>query len=204
MTAVFDTTFKNKTISGSTFTGAPYYEEVYIAFSKEILSEYIPTIEKVKKDDPRVFRLLLTIMTQKEGFYKGTKSYKNNNPSNIKNINSGEDEILSTLEEGIILQRQFVLDILEGRNKNFLINSIINIKPFFSETIAKNFDGYKISPWLPGYRFVFNGQLDQFVKLFSPESRGSNNYINMMVSFFRDNEITINPQTKIQDIIKIE
>lgn len=203
MTA-FDETFKNKIITGSTFTGAPYDDEVRIAFSKEMLNEYIPTIERVMRDDPKGFRLLLIIMTQKEGFYKGTRSYKTNNPGNIGNTDSGKNKSLDTLEEGILLQKKFILDIIAGRNKNFPINQIVNIKPFFSEEIAKNSKTYRMSPWLPGYRFLFNGELEGFCKIYSTGARGGNSYVNMIVSFFKNHRIHITPKSKIQDIIKIE
>lgn len=200
----FDETYKNKIIIGSTFKDAPYFSDASIAFSKEILNEYIPTIDKIMKNYPKGFRLLLIIMTQKEGFYKGTRSYTNNNPGNIGNTDNGNNKKLKSLEEGILLQKNFIENILAGKNKSFPINTIVNIKPYFSEEISKNVKTYGISPWLPGYRFLFTGQLDQFIKIYSTGARVSNSYINMIVSFFKNHNLDVKPETKIQDIIKIQ
>lgn len=200
----FDETYKNKIIKGSTFTGTPYCSDARIAFSKEVMEEYIPAINRVMKDDPKGFRLLLIIMTQKEGFYKGTRSYKTNNPGNIGNTDNGKNKKIASLEEGILLQKQYIEKVIENKHKAFPIGTIVNIKPYFSEEIAKNVKNYGMSPYLPGYRFFFTGQLDQFIKIYSTGARAGNTYINMIVSFFENHKITITPETKIQDIIKIE
>lgn len=56
---------------------------------------------------------------------------------------------------------------------------------------------------LVGYRFVFTGQIDQYVKIYSTGARGGNSYINIIVSWFKKNGIDITPESRIQDIIKI-
>ena len=61
-----------------------------------------------------------------------------------------------------------------------------------------------MSPYLPGYNFVFTGQLDQFVKIYATGARAGNGYVNMIISYFKKNGIYITPKSKIQDIIKIK
>jgi hypothetical protein len=57
---------------------------------------------------------------------------------------------------------------------------------------------------VPGYDFTFTGQLDQFVKIYSTGARAGNGYLSMIISFFNQNGISIGPDSKIQDIIKIK
>ena len=60
-----------------------------------------------------------------------------------------------------------------------------------------------MSPYLPGYEFIYTGQLDQFVKIYATGARGGNGYVSLIISYFKKNGITITPQSKIQDIIKL-
>jgi hypothetical protein len=60
-----------------------------------------------------------------------------------------------------------------------------------------------MSPYLPGYQFTFTGQLDQFVKIYSTGARAGNSYINTIVSYFQMNGLSIQPQSKLQDIVKM-
>lgn len=196
--------YKGVVFDGSKFPDAPYSDEVKISFTKEIINEYIPTIDLAMKDDPRGFRLLLIIMAHKEGFYKGTRSYKNNNPGNIGNTDSGANRKLGSLMEGILLQKEYVENIVNGKSKAYPMNKEVNIKPFYSKEIAANVKTYGLRPWVPGYKFVFTGQLDQFVKIYSTGARAGNGYVNMIVSFFKNHGIKITPESKIQDIIKID
>ena len=60
-----------------------------------------------------------------------------------------------------------------------------------------------MSPYLPGYEFTFTGQLDQFVKIYSTGARGGNSYLSMIISYFNQNGLSIKPESKIQDVIKL-
>ncbi len=199
----FDKKYKDLTIKGSHFPDKPILDNVKISFSKEMMDEYIPLIANVMQDDPRGFRLLLIIMANKEGFYRGTRSYKTHNPGNIGNTDSGSNRALTCLKDGILLQRSYALRIAEGLSKTYPMGKKRVIAPFYSEEIAKNSKMYGMSPWLPGYEFVFTGQLDQFVKIYSTGARAGNSYLSQIISFFKNHGIEISAQSKIQDIIKI-
>ncbi|MBK7129050.1 MAG: peptidoglycan-binding protein [Crocinitomicaceae bacterium] len=195
--------YKDVIIEGSTFPGKPYDYNVKITFTKEMTNEYMPALERALPNTPRGLKMLITIMAQKEGFYKGTRSYNNNNPGNIGNTDSGVNKKVSTLEAGILLQKDYVESVIAGKHKAYPMNKLVKIKPYYSEEIARNQKTYGISPYLPGYNFVFTGQLDQYVKIYSTGARAGNNYINMIVSYFKKNGIDITPESKIQDIVSI-
>jgi len=196
------TKWKDKTIIGSTFPDAPYRTDLKPVLEKEITEKYIPELKKF--NPTKGFELLLIAMTDKEGFYKGTRSFKSNNPGNIGNTDSGKNRVLDTLEKGIQLQIDYINNMIAGKNKNFPLGKEKIIKPFYSAEIAKNANSYKLSPWLPGYKFIFTGQLDQFVKIYSTGARGGNNYVNTIVGYFKANGLTITPESKIQDIIQMK
>ena len=59
-----------------------------------------------------------------------------------------------------------------------------------------------MSPYVPGYDFIFTGQLDQFVKIYATGARAGNSYLSMILSYFKKNGIYITQHSKIQDIIK--
>jgi len=200
----FDEKYKGVTITGSTFPDSPYNNNVRISFTDEMVKEYIPEINKVMANYPRGFKLLLIIMAQKEGFYKGTRSYRTNNPGNIGNTDLGANKQLPTLGSGILAQKEYIEKIISGKHKAYPMGKKVVIAPYYSPEIARNSRSYGMSPWLPGYKFTFTGQLDQFVKIYSTGARGGNSYINMIVSFFKNHGIEIKPESKIQDIIKIE
>ena len=198
-----DEKYKNKTIDGSTFPDKPYVNNLVIKLNAEITDEYIPALKKVLPNGPKGFSLLLTVMAFKEGFKKGSRSYLTNNPGNIGNTDDGTNNKLLTLGDGILRQKAYFEKIISGGSKAFPMNQPVNIKPAYSEEIAKNQKTYGMSPWLPGYKFVFTGQLDQFIKIYSTGARAGNSYINTIVSYFNQNGIKISPTTKIQDIIKM-
>jgi hypothetical protein len=74
------------------------------------------------------------------------------------------------------------------------------IKPYYSPEIAKN-PQYGLNPNLPGYKFTFTGQLDQYVKIYSTAARATNSYLNLIISYFNMNGLTITPETTLQDIV---
>ena len=195
--------YKNITIEGSTFPGKPYDYNVKITFTKEMQNEYIPALNEALPTAPIGLKLLLTIMANKEGFYKGTRSYINNNPGNIGNTDSGANKKLPTLKDGILLQKDYVEKVANGQHPAYPMNKEKIIPPFYSEEIAKNQKTYGLNPYLPGYKFIFTGQLDQYVKIYSTGARGGNSYVNMIISYFKQNGINITPESKIQEIIRM-
>lgn len=194
--------YKDIIFEGSTFPDAPYRWDTPPKFTKELRSEYLPELKKLAL--PCGFELLLEAMTAKEGFYKGTRSHVNNNPGNIGNTDGGTNKKLPTLAAGIRLQAQFIGDIVAGQKPAFPMGKPKLIAPYYSAEIARNQKTYGMEPWLPGYRFVFTGQLDQFVKIYSTGARAGNNYINLVMSHLKANGYTITPETTLQEIITLK
>lgn len=192
-------------VQGSDVPNVPYNDNVKITLSKEIINEYIPVAEKVFENDPRGLFLLALIMAQKEGYKKGTRSYRTNNPGNIGNVDSGANNSIATLEDGIKLQRSYILRVASGQHKAFPLNKVVSKKPFYSKEIAENPKVYAgMDPWTYGYRFLYTGELRQFVKLYSTGARNGNGYVNMIMSFFKNHGFTVKPDTKLSDIIKLD
>ena len=199
----FDEKYKDVTIQGSVFPDKPIKTDLKVTLKPEMVNEYLPAMEKAMAGQPKGFKYLCTIMAHKEGFYKGTRSYKTNNPGNIGNTDSGRNRSNSTLEDGILLQRDYIKSIIDGKHSAYPMGKKKVIKPYYSPEIAKNSKLYGMSPYVPGYEFVFTGQLDQFVKIYSTGARAGNGYLSMIISYFKSKGMTINAQSKIQDVIKM-
>lgn len=194
--------YKDKIFQGATFPDKPVNDSVKITFTKEILNEYIPASNEVEMS--KGLRLLCTIMTHKEGFKKGTRSYRTNNPGNIGNTDSGANKSTLSLKDGIKLQRDFITRIVEGKSKTFPVGKQVNLKPYYSKEIAANEKVYGMSPYLPGYSFIFNGELEGFVKIYSTGARAGNLYLSMIISFFKNHGIKLTPKSTLQEIINIK
>jgi len=195
--------WKDVTIKGSVFPDAPISNRVRVRLNSEMINEYLPALHESMGNEPLGFRLLVTIMAYKEGFRKGTRSYRYNNPGNIGNTDSGANKSRSSLPSGILLQKEYIKQIVSGKHSAYPMEKRKLIKPYYSPEIAKHQKLYGMSPWVPGYDFIFTGQLDQFVKIYSTGARGGNGYLSMIISYFADNGIEITAQSKLQDIIKI-
>lgn len=193
--------YKNVTIKGSVYPDEPINDEQRITFSREMINEYIPTIEKL--NITKGMKLLCIIMAHKEGFYKGTRSYRTNNPGNIGNTDSGANNGFPNLLTGISHQVKYINRIINGEHPAFPMGKKKVIKPFYSKEIAENQKTYgNKSPYLPGYEFTFTGQLDQFVKIYSTGARNGNSYLSMIISFFKNHGIELTGESKLQDIVK--
>jgi len=195
--------YKNVTINGSKFPDAPIRTSLKINLNATMRDEYLPAIEKVMADDPMGFRLLLIAMTHKEGFRKGTRSYRNNNPGNIGNTDSGANKGFKTLEDGILAQKRHMLNIVEGKSTAYPLGKRKVIKPYYSAEIARN-PQYGLPPYLPGYSFIFTGQLDQFIKIYSTGARAGNSYLSTIISYFKMNGLSISETSKLQEIILMD
>lgn len=194
--------YKNVTIKGSVFPDAKINHDSKISFSKEMMNEYIPTISKMNVSTG--IKLLCIIFGDHEGFHKGTRSYRTNNPGNIGNTDSGKDSGFISLEAGINAQILYFQRIINGSSKTYPMGKKVTIKPFYSKEIAENQATYKISPYLPGYEFIFNGQLDQLVKIYSTGARAGNTYLSQIISFFKNHGIEINERTTLKEISEIK
>ena len=194
--------YKNVTIKGSVFPDDPINDEKKISFSKEMINEYIPAIEKMGLT--KGMKLLCIIMAHKEGYYKGTRSYRTNNPGNIGNTDSGANNQIKNLQSGIQLQVNYINRIVNGQHPAYPLNKKVTIKPFYSKEIANNPKTYAgMSPYVAGYEFKFTGQLDQFVKIYSTGARQGNGYLSMIISFFKNHGIELTPQSTLQEIVKL-
>jgi hypothetical protein len=194
--------YKDKIFKGSVFPDAPIKNNVKIVFTKEMIEEYIPTIQKMKFK--KGLMLLCIIFAKKEGFFKGSRSYRTNNPGNIGNTDSGKNNGFASLEAGIIAQKLYFERIVNGLSKTYPIGKKVKIKPFYSKEIAENQKTYGISPYVAGYEFVFTGQLDQVVKIYSTAARVGNSYLSEIISFFENHGIKINEKTTLSEILSIE
>jgi len=192
--------YKDIIFDGSTFPDDKY-KTVKVVLNDTIKTEYLPALEKPPYT--KGLKLLMTAMTHMEGFRKGSRSYRTNNPGNVGNTDSGANKKLVTLSDGIQLQAEHLKKIAEGKSKYYPLGKQITLKPFYSPEIANN-PQYGLPANLPGYKFVYTGKLDQFIKIYSTGARVTNIYINTIVSYFAQNGITITPADKLIDIIAID
>lgn len=166
-----------------------------------IKKEYIPVINSMPLT--KGMKLLCVIMAQKEGFTKDSRSYRTNNPGNIGNTDSGSNKVNKTLADGIKLQVDYIKKVANGTHSMYPMNGNKVIKPYYSPEIASNRHIYKMSPYLPGYTFVYTGAIEQYVKIYSTGARGGNSYLNMIVSWFRMNGYPwVNNKTTIKQLIE--
>lgn len=199
--------YKDKIFEGYHFPDSPINENLKVTFSLGMRNKYIPEIEKIEMS--KGLRLLLIAMTQKEGFLapskdrpKGSKSYQTNNPGNIGNTDSGDVRIYKNINEGIKAQIDYINNVANGMHSAYKFGKKV-IKPFYSKEIAKNQKTYGIEPYLPGYNFNYTGQLGAFVKIYSTGARAGNGYLSMIISFFKQNGITITEDTTLKEILQI-
>lgn len=192
-------------VQGSTVPGQTYSSNLKVTLNPDMVQTYLPALDQALPDDPKGLKLLVTIMAFNEGFLKTSKSYRTNNPGNIGNTDGGGTQTFPTLVAGIQAQKSYVQKVVSGGNRAYPMNKQVNIAPYYSPEIANNPKTYgNMSPYLPGYSFVFTGQLDQYVKIYSTGARGGNSYINRILSYFNANGLQIKPESKIQDIIVLK
>lgn len=193
--------YKDVIFEGATFPDAPI-KKVKISFTQEMITQYIPTINKIEGLSKGT-KLLCIIMASKEGYYKGTRSYRYNNPGNIGNTDSGANKGFKDLESGIRAQAVYILNVANGYHQSYPLNKKIFLKPYYSKEIAENQKTYGIEPYVPGYRFTYDGSLEQFVKIYSTGARSGNGYLSMIISFFANHGIIINEKTTLKQIISL-
>ena len=190
--------YKGIIFTGSTFPDDPY-RVIKVTPNSTIINEYIPVLNQ-HITASKGTKLLITAMAIQEGFKQGTRSYKTNNPGNIGNVDSGANKAIPTLADGIQLQVNYIQDIVNNKKSAYPMGKDVFIKPYYSPEIAAHPE-YGLPANLPGYKFNFNGQLDEFVKIYSTAARASNNYLNLITSYFLQNGLTIPPTTTLQEII---
>jgi len=195
--------YKGVIFDGSTFPDSPY-RIVPVTLNATIKEEYIPALNTALPNATKGLRCLLIAMTHQEGFQKRSRSYRTKNPGNIGNTDSGANKQIATLSDGVKLQADFITAITNGQKKAFPLDKPVFLKPDFSEELHKNQKTYGLGNGdIPGYKFVYTGQLDQFVKIYATGPRLTNSYINTIVSYFKMNGLSITPESKLADIIKM-
>lgn len=195
--------YKDLIVDGSV---VPFAEQsrnnIKVSFSDEIINEYIPEWNRIEA--PKGIKWLALIMAQKEGFEEGTRAYKHKNPGNIGNTDSGANKSFATLKEGIEFQIKFLRNIANGSNKNFKLNVLTTLKPYYSKEIAKNQKTYQLDPYCPGYRFVYTGQLDQFIKIYATGPRQRNTYLSLIRSYFKNLGYNITDKTTLKELLELK
>jgi hypothetical protein len=183
--------------------GTPPNSNASVSFSGAIKTEYYPVLKSIN-GKTKGLKLLALVMSQKEGFYPGSRSYRTNNPGNIGNTDSGANSKLKDLKTGIEKQLTYLYGVAQGTNSNYPLNAIKDIEPYYSPEIDKNQKNYNLTPYLPGYKFKYTGTLEQFVKIYSTGARGGNSYLSIIISFFRKNGFSnVTEKTKLADLIKL-
>lgn len=173
-----------------------------VTINDTIKTYYIPEINKIKASYGT--KLLAIVMAQKEGFTKNSRSFRTNNPGNIGNTDSGANKTLKTLKDGIQLQIDYINKVASGQHSSYPIGKRKKIPPYYSPEIANN-PGYGLTPFLPGYDFIYSGKIEEYVKIYATGARAGNSYISMIVSWFRKNGYNwVTEETTISELIKIE
>ncbi len=199
----FNTKYKDVVFQGSVFPDAPIRTDLSTKFNDSIKNIYIPAMEQALAGAPKGLKLLCTVMASHEGFYPGSRSFRTNNPGNIGNTDAGSNVALTTLQDGILRQQAYLNRIVEGKNAAYPMGKRKLIPSYYSPEIAKN-PQYGLPAWLPGYEFVFTGQLDQFVKIYATGARAGNSYLSTIISYLNANGLQANASSKIQDIISTQ
>jgi len=177
-----------------------------VTLNKTMQNEYLPKIKKMTGYTNGI-KLLAIVMAQKEGFAKGTRSYRTNNPGNIGNTDSGSNKTLTKLEDGIKLQLDYIKKVANGSHTAYPLDKEKYMKPYYSPEIAKN-NGPKgpykgMTEYLPGYKFIYSGMIEQYVKIYATGARTGNSYISMIVSWYRQNGYSwVTGETTIAQLIE--
>ncbi|GEM_PF-4213123 len=153
-----------------------------INLSSEMINEYIKERDKISNLSTGV-KYLITAQTAVEGFYKGTKSYRTNNPGNIGNKDDGSTKTYPTLGEGIKAQQNIITNIATNNAKSY-VNGGKSKCALGDET--------------------YNGYLYQYLRIYSTGARNSNAYLNAIIGYFRDNGKTITAKTTIAEIYNMK
>jgi len=191
--------FKNLIIKGSKAPIGEVKNNVKVSFSDAIIKDYIPIWNTIEA--PKGIKYLALIMAQKEGFTKGSRSHRFNNPGNIGNTDSGANVKYPDLNSGIQKQIDFLTGIATGKNKLYPVGKIKKLKPFYSKEIEKNKKTYQLEPYCPGYEFEYTGRLDQFIKIYSTGARQKNTYLSLIVSYFDNLGIKISEATTLGELL---
>ncbi len=152
-----------------------------ITLSNEMINEYIPARNQIVGLSTGT-KLLITAQTAVEGFKKGTKSYRTNNPGNIGNTDNGATVPYASLVDGIKKQQSIITNVATNNAKSYKIGGK-SICALGSE--------------------VYNGSLYQYLRIYATGARVDNNYLNAIIGYFKSNGKTITARTTIAEIYAI-
>jgi hypothetical protein len=149
-----------------------------ITLSPEMTNEYIPERDKIVGMSTGT-KLLITAQTAVEGFKKGTKSYRTNNPGNIGNTDNGATVPYTSLMDGIKKQQSVITNVAADSAKSYKIGG--------KSTCALGSEAY-------------SGYLYQYLRIYATGARTDNNYLNAIIGYFKSNGKIITARTTIADI----
>jgi hypothetical protein len=173
-----------------------------VVLGESIKTLYLPELDKINA--PKGIKLLATVMAMSEGFVKGSRSFRTNNPGNIGNTDSGGNNNFKTLKEGIQAQINYLTRVAKGEHSAYKFGQK-TIKPYFSKEIADNQKTYGGAfPYIAGYNFNYKGELGGFIKIYATMARATNGYLSTIISYFKMNGIEIDENTKLSDILNIK
>lgn len=171
---------------------------------KDIKDKYLTSLEGVAKDKAIGLKILAVAMTYMEGYRKGTTSYKTNNPGNIGNVDSGARKKFSSLDQGVQYQLDYLESVALGISSKFRGDAYRNLYPIGKVITRKPFYSRELKKTVPGFIFVYDGTLEEFLKIYATGARDNNDYLNVVLSFFNTylpGKVT--PKTKMSEIINL-
>ena len=167
-------------------------------------NKYLKELDRVGKDKKTGLKLLATAMAYMEGYVKGSKSVWTNNPGNIGNVDRGDVNILPSLKVGIQYQFDYIESVAYGKSSKFKGNKYVKYYPIGDVVTRIPKYSEELKRVTPGFTFIYNGTLEEFLKIYATGPRLNNNYLNVVLSFF---EIyfpgKVTPKTTIKEIINL-
>lgn len=159
-----------------------------------LYNKYLPIIDKIVVEPG--LKLLALSMAYFEGYEPGTVAYNTNNPGNVGNTDEGNRRNFPNLKKGIQAQIEHILKIVNNKSPYYPVGEVVSQPPYYSKELKKT---------VPGFLFVYQGTLEQFLKIYATGPRDHNNYMNAVLTFFNTYypEADVKPDTKISDIIQI-
>jgi hypothetical protein len=161
---------------------------------KHLYNNYLPIIDEVVEEPG--LKMLALSMAYFEGFEPGSVAYNTNNPGNVGNTDEGNRRNFPSLKKGVEAQVKHIIKIVNNQSAYYPVGEVVSVPPYYSKELKKT---------VPGFLFVYQGTLEQFLKIYATGPRDHNNYMNAILTFFNTYypEADVKPDTKISDIIQI-
>lgn len=170
--------------------------DIYLSSPRRVhlYNKYLPVIDEIVEEPG--LKLLALSMAYFEGYEPGTVAYNTNNPGNVGNTDEGNRRNFPNLKKGIGAQIKHIIKIVNNQSAYYPVGEVVSVPPYYSKELKKT---------VPGFIFVYEGTLEQFLKIYATGPRDHNNYMNSVLTFFNTYypEANVGPETKISDIIQI-